>query len=77
MQRLMAHRQGVHQQSLLVDASSVSLYERLGFVRAGRTEPMWIYEGHEHRDFRSAFMASIAGGPSAGYHWSGAMRRRR
>ena len=48
MQRLMAHYQGFHQQSIIADAASVAFYERLGFVRAGRTEPMWIYEGHEH-----------------------------
>ena len=48
MQRLMAHYEGFHQQSIIADAASVSFYERLGFVRAGRTEPMWIYDGHEH-----------------------------
>lgn len=48
LQRLMAHYQGFHQQSLIADAGSVAFYERLGFVRAGRTEPMWIYDGHEH-----------------------------
>ena len=48
MQRLMAHYKGFHQQSIIADAATVSFYERLGFVRAGRTEPMWIYDGHEH-----------------------------
>ena len=48
MQRLMAHYHGFHQQSIIADAASVPFYEHLGFVRAGRTEPMWIYEGHEH-----------------------------
>ena len=48
MRRLMAHYQGFHQQSIIADAGSIAFYERLGFVRAGRTEPMWIYDGHEH-----------------------------
>jgi hypothetical protein len=26
----------------------VEFYRKCGFERAGRTEPMWIYGGHEH-----------------------------
>ena len=48
MGRLMEHYRGFHQQSLIADAASIAFYERLGFVRAGRTAAMWIYAGHEH-----------------------------
>jgi GNAT superfamily N-acetyltransferase len=48
MRRLMSHYAGFHQQSIIADAESVAFYERLGFVRAGRTEPMWIFHGDEH-----------------------------
>ena len=27
---------------------AIPFYEALGFVRAGKTEPMWIYAGSEH-----------------------------
>lgn len=39
---------GFHQQMLTADGDSVGFYKALGFVRAGRTEPMWIYAGDEH-----------------------------
>ncbi len=26
----------------------IDLYKTLGFERAGKTEPMWIYAGNEH-----------------------------
>lgn len=48
MQRLMAKYEGFHQHILVADATAVAFYERLGFVRAGRSEPMWIYAGNEH-----------------------------
>ncbi len=39
---------GFHQQMLTADGSAISFYESLGFERAGKTEPMWIYAGSEH-----------------------------
>ena len=39
---------GFHQQMLTADGDAVEFYKALGFVRAGRTEPMWIYAGDEH-----------------------------
>lgn len=37
-----------HQLMLTADGEAVGFYKSLGFVRAGRTEPMWIYAGKEH-----------------------------
>ncbi len=37
-----------HQQMLTADGDSIEFYKTVGFVRAGRTEPMWIYAGNEH-----------------------------
>ena len=37
-----------HQQMLTADGDAVRFYENLGFERAGRTEPMWIYSGNDH-----------------------------
>jgi GNAT superfamily N-acetyltransferase len=39
---------GFHQQMLTADGKAIRFYESLGFVRAGKTEPMWIYAGTEH-----------------------------
>ena len=39
---------GFHQQMLTSDAESIGFYEKCGFVRAGKTEPMWIYKGNDH-----------------------------
>lgn len=39
---------GFHQQMLTADGDAIGFYERLGFVRAGRTVPMWIYAGTDH-----------------------------
>lgn len=48
MQRLMARYTGFHMQMLTADGRAISFYEDLGFVRAGQTEPMWIYAGNDH-----------------------------
>jgi hypothetical protein len=39
---------GFHQQALLADGRAVEFYKKLGFSRAGTTEPLWIFGGHEH-----------------------------
>ena len=39
---------GFHQQVLTADGKAVEFYRRMGFTRAGKTEPMWIYAGHDH-----------------------------
>ena len=37
-----------HMQMLTADGKSVDFYKKNGFERAGKTEPMWIYQGDEH-----------------------------
>lgn len=48
MRRLMSRYEGFHQHMLVADSRALEFYRKLGFERAGRTEPMWIYAGHEH-----------------------------
>lgn len=37
-----------HQQMLTADGEAIQFYEALGFERAGKTEPMWVYAGTDH-----------------------------
>lgn len=37
-----------HQQMLTADGEAIEFYKSVGFVRAGKTVPMWIYSGTEH-----------------------------
>lgn len=37
-----------HQQMLTADRHAIEFYKKMGFERAGDTEPMWIYSGNEH-----------------------------
>lgn len=37
-----------HQQMLTADVDAAGFYKSLGFERAGKTVPMWIYDGNEH-----------------------------
>ena len=39
---------GFHQQMLTADGRAIAFYLSLGFVRAGKTEPMWVYAGDGH-----------------------------
>jgi GNAT superfamily N-acetyltransferase len=48
MTRLMARYRGFHQQALLADGRAIDFYKKLGFKRAGATEPLWIFDGREH-----------------------------
>lgn len=48
MQALQSKYQGFHQQMLTADGDAIAFYQSLGFKRAGKTEPMWIYGGNEH-----------------------------
>ncbi len=48
MRRLANRYEGFHQHVLLADGRAVGFYRKCGFERAGKTEPMWIYEGHDH-----------------------------
>jgi len=48
MRRLMARYEGFHQHMLVADGRALDFYRKCGFQRAGKTEPMWIYGGHDH-----------------------------
>jgi GNAT superfamily N-acetyltransferase len=49
MMKAMQHKYaGFHQQMLTADGKAIDFYKSLGFSRAGKTEPMWIYAGSEH-----------------------------
>jgi len=37
-----------HQQTLTADKEAVEFYNKCGFEKAGATQSMWIYHGHEH-----------------------------
>ncbi|GAA0191968.1 GNAT family N-acetyltransferase [Fulvivirga kasyanovii] len=39
---------GFHMQMLTADGKAIDFYKKVGFERAGATEPMWIYHGDEH-----------------------------
>lgn len=48
MQVMQIKYAGFHQQMLTADGNALDFYKSLGFSRAGKTEPMWIYAGSEH-----------------------------
>ena len=48
MAALLEKYAGFHQQMLTADGRAIAFYQSLGFVRAGKTEPMWVYAGDEH-----------------------------
>ena len=48
MQVLLLKYGDFHQLMLTADGDAIRFYESLGFVRAGRTAPMWIYAGADH-----------------------------
>ena len=48
MGALMERYAGFNQQMLTADGDAVEFYKSMGFERAGRTEPMWVYAGNEH-----------------------------
>jgi GNAT superfamily N-acetyltransferase len=48
MGALLSKYEGFHQLMLIADGKAIDFYQKLGFERAGSTEPMWIYAGREH-----------------------------
>lgn len=48
MRRLKMRYAGFHQHMLVADGRALEFYRKCGFERAGQTEPMWIYAGHDH-----------------------------
>lgn len=48
MQAMLERYKNLHQQMLTADGEAIEFYKKLGFERAGKTEPMWIYAGNDH-----------------------------
>ena len=48
MELLQQRYASFHQQMLNADVDAIGFYKSLGFERAGKTVPMWIYAGNEH-----------------------------
>lgn len=48
VRRLKARYEGFHMHMLVADGRAIDFYRKCGFERAGETEPMWIYGGHDH-----------------------------
>jgi GNAT superfamily N-acetyltransferase len=48
MEQLLDKYKDFHQKMLTADGNAISFYESVGFCRAAKTEPMWIYSGTEH-----------------------------
>lgn len=48
MHALLEKYRDFHQLMLVADGRAVEFYQGLGFHRAGKTEPMWIYAGADH-----------------------------
>ncbi|MEM9907781.1 MAG: GNAT family N-acetyltransferase [Cyanobacteria bacterium P01_D01_bin.44] len=40
--------EGMHMQMLVADREAIGFYEKCGFTKAGKTQPMWIYDGADH-----------------------------
>lgn len=48
MAKMQDKYQHFHMQMLTADGQAIQFYEKIGFERAGKTEPMWMYSGNEH-----------------------------
>ena len=48
MAKMQEKYENFHMQMLTADGKAIQFYEKIGFERAGKTEPMWIYKGNEH-----------------------------
>lgn len=48
MEILKKRYEGMHMHMLVADSEAITFYEKCGFTRAGKTEPMWIYAGEDH-----------------------------
>ena len=48
VRRLKKKYAAFHMHMLVADGKAIDFYKKCGFARAGKTEPMWIYAGHDH-----------------------------
>lgn len=48
MDRMQQIYGGHHMQILVADGKAIDFYAKCGFVKAGQSQSMWIYDGDEH-----------------------------
>ena len=48
MQKMNSKYADFHMQMLTADGKAIEFYEKNGFTKAGKTQPMWKYDGNEH-----------------------------
>ena len=48
MAKMQEKYRGFHMQMLTADGKAIEFYKKVGFEKAGETQPMWIYSGDEH-----------------------------
>jgi len=48
MDKMQEKYKDFHMQMLTADEKAIEFYKKAGFVKAGKTQPMWIYKGNEH-----------------------------
>jgi GNAT superfamily N-acetyltransferase len=48
MEILKRRYEAMHMHMLIADSEAITFYEKCGFTRAGKTEPMWLYAGDDH-----------------------------
>ncbi|HPG39949.1 MAG TPA: GNAT family N-acetyltransferase [bacterium] len=48
VRRLREKYNGFHQQALIADGGAIEFYIKCGFVKAGKCEALWVYDGHDH-----------------------------
>ncbi len=48
MDKMQEKYMNFHMQILTADGKSINFYRKMGFEKAGNTQPMWIYKGNEH-----------------------------
>jgi hypothetical protein len=45
MEILKQQYEGMHMQIMVAESEAIAFYQKCGFTKAGKTEPMWIYAG--------------------------------
>ncbi len=48
VEKMQQKYKGFHMQMLTADVTAINFYKKVGFSKAGETQPMWIYAGNEH-----------------------------
>ncbi|MBK1876784.1 GNAT family N-acetyltransferase [Pelagicoccus mobilis] len=48
LEHLKTRYKDFHMNMLTADGKAIEFYQKHGFERAGKTEPMWIYSGNDH-----------------------------